>query len=163
VIILLTGESGVGKTTIGKLLSRDLTWKYFEGDDLHPSSNIEKMKRGVPLTDEDRYPWLKAIRQLIDELSVKKENAVITCSALKKSYRELLLKDTKNVKLVYLYGEYQLIKNRILQRKHHFFNPRLLGSQSGTLEEPENAIKINVNKKPEEITAIIKEALFGSS
>ncbi len=162
-IILLTGESGVGKSTIAQLLSKKLNWKYFEGDDFHPASNILKMKNGVPLTDSDREPWLKAIRQLIIELSDGKENAVITCSALKKCYRDFLLKGTSDVKLVYLFGDLQLIKKRIQRRKFHFFNRRLLSSQSKILEEPEHALKINVDKEPPEITAIIIKALLGKA
>lgn len=159
-VVLITGESGAGKTTVGKLLAEEIKWKFYEGDDFHPARNIEKMKKGIPLTDEDRVPWLKAIRGLINELEVKEENGIITCSALKKKYRDFLLKGTKDVKLVFLYGDYQLIKSRIEKRRHHFFDPRLLKSQARILEEPSDAIKINVDKTPGEITAIIKEEIF---
>ena len=135
-IIVLMGVTGSGKSTVGKLLASQLDWKFVEGDDFHSPKNIEKMRRGEPLNDADRRPWLEAIREVIRTTIDRSENAVIACSALKESYRKLL-QIRGHVSFVYLKASMALIQDRLKNRVGHFMNPHLVQSQFDTLEEPE--------------------------
>jgi gluconokinase len=134
VIVIVFGVSGAGKTTIGKLLAEELSWQFYEADDFHPDANIEKMRRGRPLTDEDRWPWLERLREQITRSLAAKDNAVLACSALKHTYRERL-RVSDDVKFVFLRGDYALIENQLRCRRGHFMNPALLRSQFADLEE----------------------------
>jgi len=161
VILIVFGVSGAGKTTIGKLLAEELGGRFYEADDFHPRPNIEKMRSGHPLTDEDRWPWLKLLREQIARSLAAKENAVLACSALKRAYRERL-RVSDDVKFVFLRGDYALIKNQLRRRRSHFMNPALLRSQFADLEEPkpdEDAITIELGRTPEELVAEIKAKL----
>jgi gluconokinase len=149
-IIVIMGVAGSGKTTIGKLLSKKFGYKYYEGDDYHPHKNVAKMSNGIPLNDEDRLPWLLSLRKIIQENLEDGRGTVITCSALKQSYREILKYDNR-VKFVYLKGDFDTINNRMQQRKEHFMKPEMLKSQFDALEEPTDAITIEVNMSTEEI------------
>jgi gluconokinase len=135
-IAIVMGVSGSGKTTVAQSLARAEGWILVEGDQLHPPANIAKMKAGTPLTDEDRWPWLRAIAAREDELLAAGQSAVVTCSALKRAYRAILVGDRHDVVLVYLRGSKALIADRMKARKHHFMPPALLDSQFATLEEP---------------------------
>ena len=154
-IIVLMGVSGSGKTTIGKLLSEQLGWKYYEADDYHPSVNVEKMRSGIPLDDADRRPWLETLRDLIRDCLERGESAILACSALKQSYREFLLIDERVI-LVYLKGDYEIIQRRLSQRRGHFMNPNLLASQFDALEEPEADMQVDVSLSPDEIVRTIR-------
>jgi gluconokinase len=161
VIVIVFGVSGAGKTTIGKLLAQELGWRFYEADDFHSRANIEKMRRGVPLTDEDRWPWLESLRQSIERSLEAGENAVLACSALKRAYRERL-RVSYEVKFVFLHGDYALIEKQLRQRRGHFMNPELLRSQFADLEEPksdEDVITIELGRTPEEIVEEIKTKL----
>jgi carbohydrate kinase (thermoresistant glucokinase family) len=135
-VLLLMGVSGSGKTTIALELQRVLRWPYIDGDDLHPPANVEKMRAGHPLNDQDRLPWLQAIARWIDDRLAAGEPGIITCSNLKRAYRRITVGDRKGVTLVYLHGDEELIANRISQRKHQYMPASLLRSQFETLEEP---------------------------
>ena len=154
-IILLMGVSGSGKTTIGALLSKELKWDFFDGDDFHHPSNKKKMEAGIPLTDGDRQVWLSTLRELVIRLRGERKNAIIACSALKQSYRRYLLTHAEDVSLVYLKGDFEQIKKRLNDRKGHFVGESLLESQFSTLEEPENAIEVDITHTPAEIVAAI--------
>jgi len=130
------GVSGSGKTTIGRALATRLGWSFEEGDALHPPENIAKMRAGQPLTDADRAPWLSAIAARIDEWRRRSESGVITCSALKRSYRQVIIGDRREVRLVYLSGSRELIAERMSERHDHFMPASLLDSQFETLEPP---------------------------
>jgi gluconokinase len=158
VVIVITGVTGSGKTTIGKLLATELQWKFYEGDDFHPSVNIEKLKRGEPLDDQDRLPWLAGIRDAIRATIDQDENAVIACSALKESYRRML-RISPQVVLVHLEANPELIDKRLKQRIGHFMNPALVQSQFETLEEPQAALQIDAGLTPGEIVASIRARL----
>jgi gluconokinase len=149
------GVTGSGKTTIGQMLTADMGWKYFDADDFHTAANVEKMKRGVPLNDADREPWLLRLREVISECLATNVSAVLSCSALKESYRKLLLIDSR-VQLVYLKGTAQLISQRLKHRTGHYMNPALLESQFETLEEPFDCLRIDVSNPPREIVTTIK-------
>jgi gluconokinase len=155
------GPAGSGKTTVGKLLAAQLSWEFADGDDFHPPANIEKMSSGIPLTDEDRLPWLKSIRDAMQQWQAQGKNAVIACSALKRSYRELLGIGTneKDVRLVYLKGTYDLLLERLHSRKGHYMKDKMLVSQLADLEEPEDALTVDVSKSPEEIVSEIRKEL----
>jgi len=155
------GPAGSGKTTVGKLLAAQLSWEFADGDDFHPPANIEKMSRGIPLTDEDRLPWLRSIREAILQWQAQEKNAVIACSALKRSYRVLLgiYPNAKNIKLVYLKGSYDLLLERLQSRKGHYMKEQMLASQLADLEEPEDSLTIDVSKSPEEIVSEIHRGL----
>ena len=154
-IIYIMGVSGSGKTTIGKELAEKMDMPFFDGDDFHPIANKEKMRSGIPLTDEDREGWLIAINRKAKEQE-KKDGAVIACSALKEKYRKLLSKGiSDSVYWVFLQGSFELIKERMQERKEHFMPPSLLASQFDTLEIPKNAIKADISKTPDEIVASI--------
>lgn len=154
-IIILMGVTGSGKTTAGQKLAKSLGWEYFDADDFHSPANVAKMRSGVPLTDDDRKPWLESLQRLIQKRLTTEQPAVLACSALKHSYREMLLIDER-VKLVYLEGDYELIKARLSARSNHYMNPALLESQFQTLEEPVGALRIDIQKPPEEIVGIIR-------
>jgi gluconokinase len=157
-IIVLMGVTGSGKTTVGKLLAAELGWNYYDADDFHSPANIEKMKRGVPLDDADRKPWLETLRDLIRSLLRRGENGVLACSALKESYRDYLLID-EQVRLIYLRGSYELIKKRLSERRGHYMNPQLLDSQFETLEEPEGHLTIDASLPADEIVKSIRDQL----
>jgi len=160
-IVIVFGVSGAGKTTIGKLLAQELGWKFYEADDFHSQASIDKMHAGVPLTDEDRQPWLDDLRKLIERSVSTKEDAVLACSALKKAYRQRL-RVNDEVKFVYLRGSYELIADQVQKRHGHFMDPGLLKSQFDTLEEPEpneNAVVVELGGTPHELVNEIKEKL----
>ena len=160
-IVIVFGVSGAGKTTIGKLLAKRLGWQFLEADDFHPRGSIEKMRDGLPLTDEDRWPWLKLLREQIERSLAAKENAVLACSALKRKYRERL-RVGDNVKFVLLRGDYALVEKKLHSRRGHFMNPDLLQSQFADLEEPESdedAVTIELGRTPEELVEEIKTKL----
>ena len=160
-IVIIFGVSGAGKTTIGQLLAKELGWRFYEADDFHSQANIDKMHQGVPLTDENRWPWLENLRQLIKRCLAADENAVLACSALKGAYRRHL-RVSDNVKLVFLRGNYELIANQLRQRHGHFMNPALLQSQFADLEEPqatEHAVVIDLGRSPRELVQEIKHKL----
>ena len=160
-IVIVFGVSGAGKTTIGKLLAEELGWHFYEADDFHPRANIEKMHRGVPLTDEDRWPWLERLRELIKRCVQSGENAVLACSALKRAYRQRL-DVSGEVKFVFLREDYALIAKHLRHRRDHFMNPTLLRSQFVDLEEPkpnEETLTIELGRTPRELVDEIKTKL----
>jgi len=157
-IVIVMGVSGSGKTTVAAMLAGALGVDFLEGDDLHPMSNVEKMKSGTPLSDADRLPWLQAIAHRIDEWRSQGKSGVVTCSALKRAYRRILIGDRPEVRLVYLKGSHQLIHERMAARHEHFMPVGLLQSQFATLEEPgadERPIVVDVAGGPPEIVAEI--------
>lgn len=137
-IVLLMGVSGVGKTTVGRALAAELGWQFADADDFHSAANVAKMRAGIPLTDDDRAPWLQALHDAIGGWIKRDESAVLACSALKAAYREQLVV-TSEVKLVYLRGEYAYVARNLAGRHGHYMNPTLLQSQFDTLEEPTDA------------------------
>jgi gluconokinase len=159
-IVVLMGVSGSGKTTVGKFLAERLGWHFVEADDYHPAANVEKMRSGVPLTDEDRRPWLAALKQRIDEAAGRGENVVVACSALKHDYQSYLERgEEERVEYVHLRGSEELIARRLESRKGHFMNPALLRSQFETLEPPEEALEVDIAPPPEVVAAEIQDKL----
>ena len=158
-VVILMGVSGSGKTTVGRKLADELGWSFYEGDDFHSETRIEKMSRGVPLTDEDRRPWLAALRAVVDRAIEKEENAVLACSALKASYREILRGDHAGVVFVYLKADSGLIAERLERRAGHYAKRNLLPSQMATMEEPADAVKVDASRTPEEIVVEIRRRL----
>jgi gluconokinase len=157
------GSAGSGKTTVGTLLAAKLSWKFADGDDFHSPANIEKMSRGVALTDEDRLPWLQSIHDAMLRWQVQGQNVILACSALKRSYRELLgiTPNVRGLRLVYLKGTYDLLRGRLHSRKGHYANEQLLASQLADLEEPTEteAITFEAARSPEEIALEIQKRL----
>jgi len=161
-VVLMMGVSGSGKTTASVLLAAREGWQMLEGDSLHPPANIEKMRHGFPLTDKDRWPWLQAIAAEIDRWRVAGISGVVACSALKRSYRDLLINGRPDVALVYLQGSHDLIANRLAARMGHYMPATLLDSQFATLEEPgpdEHPIVVSVAHPTDEIVAQVMRAL----
>ena len=162
VVIVVMGVSGSGKTTVAALLSAALGYEFQEGDDLHPRENVEKMQTGTPLTDADRMPWLRKIAEKIDGWRTRDESGVVTCSALKQSYRTIIIGDRPGVTLVYLKGSYDLIRRRLAARHEHFMPVALLDSQFAALQEPtpdEHPITVDIGARPFEIVAEIVRQL----
>ncbi len=158
-VVILMGVTGAGKTTIGRALATSLGWEFHDGDDLHSDASKRKMRRGIALTDSDRAPWLAALRALIEAMLSEGRDGVVACSALKQSYRDELIVDPNSVKVVYLKGSQQVIAERIRNRTGHFMNPELLQSQIDTLEEPRDAIVVDVSAAPEAVVNTIKARL----
>jgi gluconokinase len=157
-IILLMGVTGSGKSRVGKQLALELGWRFLEGDDFHSPENIEKLRQGEPLSDEDRKPWLEAIREAIRAAMDRGENAVVTCSALKEPYRRML-QLSEQVIFVYLKATIPLIQERLKKRVGHFMNPNLIQSQFDTLEEPKEALQIDAGLTPAQIIEAIRKRL----
>ena len=162
IVVIVMGVSGSGKTTVAKLLAETLGWQFEEGDTLHPPENVKKMSAGIPLTDADRLPWLRKIAETIDGWRARGESGVITCSALKRSYRDIIVGDRPDVRLVYLKGSHDLIRQRMAARHGHFMPTTLLDSQFATLEEPspdENAIVVDIGGSPDKIAREVADRL----
>jgi gluconokinase len=160
--VVVMGVSGSGKSTIASMLAQRLHWVYEDGDWFHPQSNIEKMHHGEPLNDQDRGPWLHAIADWIDATRRARGHGVVACSALKRAYRDILIGDRRDVRLVFLKGDRDLIARRIAARADHFMPTTLLDSQFTTLEEPqadERAIVVSIVPHPREIVEAIVRAL----
>jgi gluconokinase len=157
-IVIVMGVSGSGKTTVAAQLARELGWKFLDADSFHSASNVAKMQAGVPLDDADRAPWLEALRCEIERSLAKAESLAMACSALKRSYREQFLIDP-SVKLAYLRGTFEVLRQRLKQRKGHFMTEQLLATQLETLEEPSDAVAVDVEHPIDEIMAEIREHL----
>jgi gluconokinase len=161
VVVVVMGVSGCGKTTVSALLSAALGCQFQEGDDLHSAENVKKMHGGTPLTDDDRMPWLRKIAEKIDSWRGRGESGVLTCSALKRSYRDIIIGDRPDVTLVYLRGSYDLIRRRMAARHEHFMPVALLDSQFAALQEPtpdEHPIIVDVGSRPAEVaTEIVRQ------
>ncbi|VWD26335.1 gluconate kinase [Burkholderia lata] len=152
-ILIAMGVSGAGKSLIGEMLAERLSCSYTDGDAFHSAANKEKMHHGIPLTDDDRWPWLRTIRAAIEEKQRAGETAVFTCSSLKRSYRDVLRGTDTDVRFVYLKGSFEVLHERLKSRTGHFFDPSLLKSQLDTLEEPgpDEAIEVSIELTPEQI------------
>jgi gluconokinase len=161
VVVVVMGVSGSGKTTVAALLAAAMHWRFQEGDDLHPAANVEKMHSGIPLDDADRWPWLHAIAAVIDGWRAAGQSGVLTCSALKRAYRDVIIGSRPDVALAYLKGSRELIGKRMAARHEHFMPVALLDSQFATLEEPtadEKPIEVNVGQPPHDLVVrIVKE------
>ena len=153
-IVLIMGVEGAGKTTVGRLLAQRLGWEFADGDDFHSRQNKEKLHKGIPLTDADREPWLKAIHEAMLGWVAEKKNVALACSALKEKYRAVL-EVGQEMWVVYLKGSYELFAERLGKRAGHFVSPSLLVSQFETLEEPEDALVVDASAAPEEIVETI--------
>lgn len=153
------GVSGSGKSTIGQLLGQLLGWQIYDGDDFHPPENIAKMSRGIPLDDRDRLPWLLALQDKIEQLRRDRTHAVIACSALKQTYRKILQQEHQDILWVYLKGSYDQIWQRMQQRQNHYMKAEMLRSQIESLEEPTDAVIIDISSTPEAIADQIVELL----
>mgnify|MGYP001801046358 CR=1 FL=1 len=159
-IILVMGVSGSGKTTVGKKLAESLGWQFGDADDFHSQDNIDKMHNGIALDDTDRLPWLQKIQDVIKQCLSEDTNLVLTCSALKTSYRQMLLVNQESVKLVYLKGSFELIQKRFKERKNHFMSEKLLKSQFDILEEPSDAMIVDISQSLGVIVQNIRSAIL---
>lgn len=157
-IVIVMGVVGAGKTTVGRLLAQQLGWEFADADDYHSAANIDKIRHGVPLNDEDRRPWLQQLRAQIAQWISRKQSAVLACSALKRSYRKEL-KFSLEVRFVFLQGSTELIAQRLHSRHGHFADDQILASQFADLEEPESAITVDISQSPDQIVAEIRQKL----
>ena len=158
-IVLVMGVSGSGKTTVGALLAGRMGWRFIDADDHHPTANVEKMRRGEPLNDTDRAPWLQALNALLRRADANGERVVLACSALKERYRQTLLDGLKAARVVHLHGTPDLLQARLAARHHAYMPPTLLQSQLATLEMPNNALTVNVGEPLDTTVPQIMQAL----
>lgn len=161
VVIVIMGVMGSGKTTIGRGLAKALACPFIDADDLHPQENREKMSRGVPLDDRDREPWLRALAGSIQRWNQERPLSVLACSALKRSYRDIL-SGSGGVQWVYLKGDEALIRERLKDREGHFADARILSAQFVDLQEPQEALTVDIRQEPDTMTAGILKALRSS-
>lgn len=156
-VIVVTGVSGAGKTTIGSALAADLRFEFYEGDDFHPPANRAKMAAGTALTDEDREPWLAALSALIDDLLICEVDSVLSCSALRRMYREQLSR--ADVRFVQLRVPFAVVQERLQDRKGHFFDPGLLASQFAALEEGDDQLCVDASQPVAKVIVDVEKAL----
>jgi gluconokinase len=159
VIVILMGVTGCGKTTVGAQLAQDCGWAFFDADDFHPAANVAKMKRGAPLTDEDRWPWLDRLNALLLEHERQGKSLVLACSALKQVYRDRLARGCAAAHFVLLDGDRALIRARLAARQGHYMNPKLLTSQFAILERPQDALRLDAAGSPEALVLSIRKTL----
>lgn len=159
---LIMGVSGSGKTTVGKALAQKLGWDFFDADDFHPAENITKMASGIPLSESDRAPWLASLHNLLSSILKSNRHPVLACSALKEEYRAELLDGMDGIEIIYLKGNYDLILSRMSARENHYMRPEMLRSQFATLEEPKNALVLDVSASVEELIDKIVAKYFSS-
>lgn len=157
-IVIVMGVTGAGKTTVGSLLAQQLGWEFMDADNFHPESNLAKMRRGIPLSDNDRRPWLALLRAEVARRDAAHLNLVLACSALKTEYRRILAAGP-SVQFVYLKGDPRQIAQRLSARTGHFADEKILAGQFADLEEPDDAIRVDVGGTPEKIVAEIREKL----
>lgn len=153
---IVMGVSGCGKTSVGEALAKELGWNFYDADDFHPPENVTKMANGIPLNDSDRAPWLATLHDLISSSLTRNQPGVLACSALKESYRQQLLEGNPNVQIVYLKGSYDMIWSRMEKRTDHYMKPHMLKSQFNTLEEPTDALAVNISLP---VADIVKTAI----
>jgi gluconokinase len=153
--VIVMGVSGCGKTSVGRAIAANLGWVFHDADAFHPPANVEKMAKGIPLSDSDRAPWLAVLHDMISSSLKQNQPGVLACSALKEHYRQQLMKDLDNIQLVYLKGSYDLIWSRMSARTDHYMKPEMLQSQFDTLEEPANALTIDISVSIDEIIGAI--------
>jgi carbohydrate kinase (thermoresistant glucokinase family) len=158
-VIILMGPMGCGKTAIGIMLAGKLGWPFYDGDDFHPKENVEKMRTGIALTDEDRRVWLEKLRDNIERWLKERQNTILACSALKQAYRDILGVNQKRVKTVFLKGSYELLRKRIGERQHPYMDKSLLRSQLDALEEPKDGLRVDISATPETIVSTIIQNL----
>jgi gluconokinase len=158
-IVILMGVSGVGKTTVGQILSDKLGWPLFDADEFHSAASIEKMRSGIALEDADRWPWLDRMNAMIRQKEARGESVLLACSALKQIYRDRLAKGTAEVCWVYLKGSFELIRQRLEARKGHYMKAGLLESQFAALEEPRDALSFGIEDSPDSIADAILRRL----
>jgi len=156
---IVMGVSGCGKSSVGKLLAENLGWDFYDADDFHPPANIKKMADGIPLDDSDRTPWLASLHDLISSSLKANHSGVLACSALKERYRQQLMDGNDDVGLVYLKGSFDLIWSRMIARKEHYMKPHMLQSQFDALEEPVNALTIDISESVDEILPKVLEQM----
>ena len=157
--LIVMGVAGCGKTSVGKTLAGQLGWDFFDADDLHPPENVSKMAAGIPLTDQDRAPWLAALRDLLSRTLRAGSHPILACSALKLSYRKTLLDGNTGIRVVFLKGDYDLILSRMNERTDHYMKPGMLRSQFDALEEPADALTVDVARPLREIVETILHAI----
>ena len=157
-IVLVMGTTGSGKTTVGQMLAKRLGWLFLDADDFHSASNKEKMHRGIPLTDADRMPWLASMHDYLAKAYEENRSVVLGCSALKRSYRQML-REKLSVEVVYLKGSYEVIDAHLRERQGHFADDKILAAQFADLEEPNDAIVVDVQLQPEQIVEEILKQL----
>lgn len=158
-VLILMGPMGCGKTTIGKMLAKKLGWPFYDADDFHPKENVEKMRAGIALTDEDRKLWLEKLRANIHRWLKHGQNTILACSALKQAYRNILGVNQNTMRAVYLKGSYSLLRKRIEERQHPYMDKNLLRSQLDTLEEPKDGLTVDISATPEIIVSTIIKSL----
>jgi gluconokinase len=158
-IIILMGVSGAGKTTIGEILSGKLDLPLFDADEFHSAASIDKMRNGIPLNDADRWPWLDRMNAALREREARGDSMLLACSALKQAYRDRLSKGTAEIRWIYLKGRFELIRERLEARKGHYMKAGLLESQFAALEEPEDALSIDIDDSPNSIADSILRRL----
>lgn len=157
------GVSGCGKSTIAQLLAQTYQAIYLDADDFHPAANKQKMAAGIPLTDEDRWPWLASLNHVLLDHATQGKSVFLACSALRQVYRDVLSRDLANIVFIYLAGSLEEIHARLQARSGHFMPPALLDSQFATLEEPTEAIRVSITKSPQEIVLEVESQLAARS
>ena len=158
-IVIVMGVTGCGKTTVGVMLAQDCGWDFHDADDFHPAENVAKMKSGAPLNDEDRWPWLERLNTFLLDSERKGKSLVLACSALKQVYRDRLARGCAAARFVFLDGDKELIRARLLARQGHYMNPTLLDSQFAILERPQEALRLDVAESPAELVRSIRKRL----
>lgn len=159
-IIVLMGPAGAGKTTVGLALAQSLGWRFLDADDFHSPANVEKMRRGVGLTDDDRAPWLAAMHDALEQALATDSRVILACSALKEEYRRALTPASAGprIRFVYLHADEATLRERLAHRTGHYAGPQLLASQLDTLEEPRDALWVDASRPPAEIVLQIRDA-----